>query len=220
MRGVAIGLVSSVASAVLGIVLARTAMAEWLVSTFEASAFNTVISFLVAALFGASLSLLVNEWRLKRSSLGRRLDEERRKSAELKSQLAAAIRGVTPHERDEEVERLRGEVSSLRQANAFYQRRATSERIKGSEARKRARSKFSRLSHEEAAFVYELFKGKPALVTPENATVVASAYRAGAIENLNVQGRAPTPGCFVRVREEWTRLMNEHEDDFREIHGV
>lgn len=220
MSRIAKSFVSTVITGVIGLVLARTSMKEWLLAAYDASPFNTVVSYFVAAAFGACASWALNEWRLSRTPLGKRLDEERDKNRELRRQLVAASCGNTPDERDEEIERLNGRLSSLRQAHSFLLQREARENYQQREARKRARSKFSKLTHEDAAFVYEVFKSRPALATSDNATVIESAYRAGAIENLNSQHREPSPGCFVRVRDEWTKMLNEYEADFREIHRL
>ena len=220
MSRLAVSFLSTVGTGVVGLVLARTSMEEWLLAAYEASPFNTVLSFLVAAAFGACASWALNEWRLGRTPLGKRLDAERDRNKELRRQLAAASGGRTPDERDEEIERLNGRLSSLQQAHSFLLQRESSESHQQLEARRRARSMFSKLTHEDAMLVYEIFSGSPILATADNATTVASAYRAGAIENLNSQHKEPSPGCFVRVRDEWTRMLNEHENDFREIHGL
>ena len=220
MSRLAVSFLSTVGTGIFGLVMARTSMEEWLLAAYEASPFNTVLSFIVAAAFGACASWALNEWRLGRTPLGKRLDAERDKNKELRRQLAAASGGRTPDERDAEIEDLQRRLSSLQHAHSFYLRQDYQEGYRSKEARKRARSKFSKLTHDEAELVYGLFKGRQVLATSENAMVVASAYRAGAIENLNNQHKEPSPGCFVRVRDEWTRMLNEHENDFREIHGL
>lgn len=220
MNRLAISFLSTVGTGVIGLVLARTSMEGWLLATYEASPFNTVLSFIVAAAFGACASWSLNEWRLGRTPLGRRLDAERDRNRELRRQLAAASGGRTPDERDEEIERLNDRLSSLQRAHSFLLQRESNESYQQREARKKARAKFSKLTHEDAVLVYEIFSGSPVLATADNATTVASAYRAGAVENLNSQHKEPLPGCFVRVRDEWTRMLNEYEADFREIHGL
>ena len=220
MSGLAKSFVAAVASFLVGLFLTTVAMREWLVSVFFSNPLNTVVSYVAAALFGTCASWALNEWRLGRTPLGRRLDAERDRNKELRRQLAAASGGRTPDERDEEIEHLNGRLSSLQQAHSFLLQRESNESYQQREARKRARAKFSKLTHEDAMLVYEIFSGSPILATADNATTVASAYRAGAIENLNSQHKEPSPGCFVRVRDEWTRMLNEHENDFREIHGL
>lgn len=220
MSRIAISFMSTVATGIFGLVLARTSMEDWLLSTYEASPFNTVLSFLVAAAFGACASWALNEWRLGRAPLGKRLDKERNNNKELRRQLAAASVGMTPDEKDDEIQRLNDELVLCRAANARHSRMAFQNKLRDDESRKRARSKFSKLTHEEAKLVYALFKGRPILVDKDNAIVVASVYRAGAIENLAKPERGPEPGCFVRARDEWTKLLNEYEDEFKEVHGV
>lgn len=220
MSSLAKSFVAAVASFLVGLVITSIAMREWLVCVFLSNPFNTIMSYAVAAAFGACASWALNEWRLGRTPLGKRLDAERDKNKELRSQLAAASGGRTPDERDAEIEDLQRRLSSLQHAHSFYLRRDSQDSFRSKEARRRARSKFSKLTHDEAELVYGLFKGRQVLATSENAMVIASAYRAGAIENLNNQHKEPSPGCFVRVRDEWVRLLNEHEDVFKDVHGI
>lgn len=157
MNRLAVSFLSTVGTGVVGLILARTSMEEWLLATYEASPFNTVLSFLVAAAFGACASWALNEWRLGRTPLGRRLDAERNKNKELRKQLAAASGGKTPDERDAEIEDLQRRLSSLQQAHSFYLQQDYQEGYRSKEERKRARSKFSKLTHEDAMLVYEIF---------------------------------------------------------------
>lgn len=220
MNRLVVSFLSTVVMGIVGLVLARTSMKEWLLAAYDASPFNTVVSYFVAAAFGACASWALNEWRLGRTPLGKRLDAERDRNRELRRQLAAASGGRTPDERDEEIERLNDRLSSLQQAHSYLLQKESRESFRERDARKRARSMFSKLTHEDAALVYEIFRGKPVLATSDNATVIASAYRAGAVENLNSQHKEPSLGCFMRVRDEWTKMLNEYEADFREIHGL
>ena len=220
MSGLAKSFIGLLATTIAGIILTKVAMEEWLVQTFEANPLQAALGFLVSAAFGAAVAVVVNEWRLRRSPMGRRVDEMRGLLEEERRARIAAESGRTTGETDEEVARLRDDLSSTRQALSFYQKTYTQWVVRGKGREGQVRSKFSTLTPAEAEFVYGLFTGSAAHVTAENAVLVASTYRRGAIENLNSSERRPEPGCFVTVSREWAKMLNEHPEIFREVHGI